>query len=464
MQPLSSPWINQLDRTRPLYTLQTDVETDICIVGGGISGVMTAYNILKYTKHRVVIIEATQVAHGATGHNAGQLVDELERSTVSLVEEYGLEKVADALRSVKSAWLLLEEIVHDAELTVPYSTFEGYDVFSTKEQIQDKLADMALADQGGINLKKIYISREHIDNLEIESQYADYYELIGHDSILSLAQTKNPEYIATYPLRKGCLNSAVLTEQLTTYLQSTYGIKRFQVFEKSPVDKVILDTETAHIQTELGKVVNANKVILCTNGFEHFDIVDKNADINFDFHKHIKGNIGYMLGVTEEIDHTPSAFAYLDPKYRKDPKAARDIAYAPEYVYTTRRPYDLGHEEPKNLFCLGGKGTIIEDTRKYGKDHIYHPNIKAEYDAFIEKNFSARPLEQGHKEFMWHGLMGYTANGLRMVGFEKRNTALMYNLGCNGIGILPAIWGAKRIADLLNGDTSVSLFDPGFES
>ncbi len=464
MQPLKSPWINQLDRTRPLYTLQTDVETDICIVGGGVSGVMTAYRILKHTNHKVAIIEASEIAHGATGHNAGQLVDELERSTVSLVEEYGLEKVADALQSVKSAWMLLEEVVHDAELTVPYSTFEGYDVFSTKEQIHDKLADMSLADEGGINLKKMYISREYIHDLKIDSQYSDYYELIAHDSILSLAETKNPEYIAAYPLRKGCLNSAVLTEQLTTYLQSTYGIKRFQVFEKSPVDKVILNTDSAHIHTEFGKIVAAHKVILCTNGFEHFDIVDNNTNINYDFHKHVKGNIGYMLGITEEINHTPSAFAYLDSKYKKDPEALRDIAYAPEYVYTTRRPYDLGHEEPKNLFCLGGKGTIIEDTSRYGKDHTYHPNIKAEYDAFINKNFSARPIEPDHKEFMWHGLMGYTQNGLRMVGFEKRHPVLMYNLGCNGIGILPAIWGAKRIADLLNGDTSVSLFDPGYSS
>jgi hypothetical protein len=57
-------------------------------------------------------------------------------------------------------------------------------------------------------------------------------------------------------------------------------------------------------------------------------------------------------------------------------------------------------------------------------------------------------------------LMGYTANGLRLVGFEKRNSVLMYNLGCNGIGILPAIWGGLRISNLLNGEKSESLFDP----
>jgi glycine/D-amino acid oxidase-like deaminating enzyme len=36
----------------------------------------------------------------------------------------------------------------------------------------------------------------------------------------------------------------------------------------------------------------------------------------------------------------------------------------------------------------------------------------------------------------------------------------MYNLGCNGVGILPSIYGAKRIAQLLAGETlGPSIFD-----
>ena len=462
--------MNQLDRTRPLYALQTDMETDVCIVGGGIAGIMTAYQILKNTKSRVTILEAFQIANGATGHNAGQLVDEMERSTVSMVQEYGLPITVEALRSIKTGWLLLEEIMHDAELTVPYSTFEGYDILATKDQIHARLADISLAEEGGLSSKIMYISKEHVEGLEIPDQYARFYELISHDSILALSQTKNPDYLAAIPLRKGCLNSAVLTEQLTTYLQNTYGIARFQVFEKTPVSEIVLNKENAVITTSLEKTVNAKTIILCTNGFENFKIREHDESINYDFHKNVKGEVGYMLGITEEINSSPSALSYYDPSYDThlaqllDLKVdiERDVAYGPQYVYTTRRPYDLGHEEPKNLFCIGGKGIVIEDSSQYGRDHVYHPDIKAEYERFIEHNFESRDDEPNHKEFMWHGLMGYTANGLRMVGFEKRNPVLMYNLGCNGIGILPSIWGGKRIADLLNGDRTVSLFDPGF--
>ncbi len=137
--------------------------------------------------------------------------------------------------------------------------------------------------------------------------------------------------------------------------------------------------------------------------------------------------------------------------------------YAHEYVYVTRRPYDLNSEQPKNLFCLGGKGLPIEDTSSYSKEHGYHTDIRTEYEKFMSNTFNPNPLDDTipHQEkFFWHGLMGYTADGIRLVGFEPTAHALMYNLGCNGIGIMPAIWGGKRIANLLNGDTTKSLFDP----
>ena len=465
-----SPWMQQLNRVRPLYILETDVATDICIVGGGISGVMTAYQILKNTDKKIVLVDAHKIGHGATGHNAGQLVSELERSVVSLVGDFGLQKTVEALNGIHSSWTLLEEIIQEANIDVPYSTFEGYNVYSTRKQIQEKLADIALMREGDIHVKKIYISEQHVDSLELDKSHMQYVEIIPHESILSLSGSIDTQYIAAHPQRKGCLNSALLTEALTLYLQATYGIQRFQVYEETPIVSIDLDLEHVAIITGSNKTIAADKVILCTNGFEHFKIRDVNEKIEFSFHKNVKGNVGYMMARTEELSHAPSAFAYFDKSFDDASLFAvehhiditKDVVYGGEYVYSTRRPYDLGHDEPKNLFCIGGKGFIMEDTSTYGKNHVFNPDIKKEYDKFMLKTFSEKDNQRidGDKEFIWHGLMGYTSNGLRMVGFEKRNNKLMYNLGCNGVGIMPAIWGAKRIAALLNGDTSTSIFDP----
>ena len=63
-------------------------------------------------------------------------------------------------------------------------------------------------------------------------------------------------------------------------------------------------------------------------------------------------------------------------------------------------------------------------------------------------------------DFAWHGLMGYTKDKIRLVGFEPRNPVLMYNLGCNGVGFLPSIAGGLRIARLHQGQAlEPSIFD-----
>jgi glycine/D-amino acid oxidase-like deaminating enzyme len=58
--------------------------------------------------------------------------------------------------------------------------------------------------------------------------------------------------------------------------------------------------------------------------------------------------------------------------------------------------------------------------------------------------------------------MGYTTNGMRAIGPEPLNPVLMYNLGCNGVGILPSIYGGRKIAEFLNGEVEErSMFDVG---
>lgn len=73
------------------------------IVGGGIAGVVTAFFTLRDTNKTVILLEADKIAHGATGHNAGQLASYFERPLWELVEEFGLELAINGQRSVESA-------------------------------------------------------------------------------------------------------------------------------------------------------------------------------------------------------------------------------------------------------------------------------------------------------------------------------------------------------------------------
>ena len=74
-----SPWQREVKRTRPVIALTQDIDSDVAVVGGGISGVATSYFLLRDTSQRVDLIEKGRVAHGATGHNGGQAVAAFER-------------------------------------------------------------------------------------------------------------------------------------------------------------------------------------------------------------------------------------------------------------------------------------------------------------------------------------------------------------------------------------------------
>ena len=93
MSKNNSPWIHQLARTRPISKDAIPEKTDIVIVGGGIAGIVTAYEILKNTNLKVVLLEATKVAHGATGHNAGQVTSYFENPFQDFVNKFGLESL-----------------------------------------------------------------------------------------------------------------------------------------------------------------------------------------------------------------------------------------------------------------------------------------------------------------------------------------------------------------------------------
>ncbi len=58
--------------------LQEAVETDVCIIGAGYTGLSTALSLLEQG-YRVVVLEAAGVGFGASGRNGGQIVNSYSR-------------------------------------------------------------------------------------------------------------------------------------------------------------------------------------------------------------------------------------------------------------------------------------------------------------------------------------------------------------------------------------------------
>lgn len=455
----NSPWLHQLTVTRPVDTLESDIATDVAIVGAGIAGVMTAYFTLTRTDKQVLLVEGSRVAHGATGHNAGQVVFEFEREFYSLVEEYGLELAADAENSVRGAWVLLEELYQEAKLTTPMSSFMGYNGYTNVGRLIEELKNNALRVEAGMQVFPVYIA-ENAPHLDwIPKQYKDLYSLVPHENILSLLETSNKEYIAVMSERKGCVNSAMLVEEIVGYLLATFK-GRFILCEETHIHEVVLEKDLAILKSKKNSIT-ADKVVLCTNGFEKFTITNNaGPDIDHQFHQMVRGKVGYMAGHLEELKHPPIALAFYD-QTSDDVRDVADPFDQKPYIYMTRRPYEMEKDEKHNLICVGGPEHSLDDTSSYLSEGEYSEEASEEIEHFLHSTYVHAPKGQVDFKFKWHGLMGYTPTSIRVVGEEPKNPVLMYNIGCNGVGILTSIYGGKRISDFLSGKTmSPSLFDP----
>ena len=115
-------------------------------------------------------------------------------------------------------------------------------------------------------------------------------------------------------------------------------------------------------------------------------------------------------------------------------------------------------------YCLP---SVINQTNKNFKWLVFFDTstskiYQEKIENFVHENFDSEHKSKNPKyQFTWHGLMGYTKNRIRLIGEEPKNKVLLYNLGCNGVGLLLSIYGGKKISQIINKENlPPSIFDP----
>jgi gamma-glutamylputrescine oxidase len=73
LKPANSWYEATARRDPPLPSLAGDVEADVCVVGGGLSGCSTAMHLAQ-RGYKVVLLEAERVGYGASGRSGGQII------------------------------------------------------------------------------------------------------------------------------------------------------------------------------------------------------------------------------------------------------------------------------------------------------------------------------------------------------------------------------------------------------
>ena len=450
----NSPWLHQLNKDREAKALDKDLETDVAIVGGGIAGISTSFFILRNTDKKVVLLEGGRLAHGATGHNAGQITSYFSRSLTDLSKEFSEDMVIDAQKNIEEhAWQLIDEMYTEAGLDIPISRFVGHLGLYSKEHLIILLEDNIIRERHGLLPKEISVAREADFLPSVDKKFYGFYKVVKQEELLKKLETDNKQFTICLSEHKGCMNSALFTEKVAEYLLNKYP-DRFSVYEHTHIGKIALHENNAVLDAEK-HTVTTGKVVLATNGFDNITILNKSGlDIDTRFHHSLNAIVGYMSGYLEVPMKPPTAISYLYENLSGDETSGDP------YIYLTRRAYE--HNEGKhNLISIGGPEISLDDRREYEKDHEYPEWAKDELNKFVRSVYATKEEKDVDYLFTWHGLMGYTSNKVRLVGPEPKNPVLLYNLGCNGVGILPSIFGGEKISKFVNGEEMPpSIFDP----
>lgn len=75
---------------RPYPQLNESIECDVCVVGGGYTGLSSALFLVE-AGYDVVVLESARIGFGASGRNGGQLVNSYSRDIDVIEQRYGPE-------------------------------------------------------------------------------------------------------------------------------------------------------------------------------------------------------------------------------------------------------------------------------------------------------------------------------------------------------------------------------------
>ena len=106
-------------------TLDASIETDVCIIGGGISGLTTAYLLVKAGK-KVAVIDDGLIGGGETSRTTAHLSNALDDRIYRVEKWHGEEKAKLAVESHAAAISEIERIVLQENIDCDFLRVDGF--------------------------------------------------------------------------------------------------------------------------------------------------------------------------------------------------------------------------------------------------------------------------------------------------------------------------------------------------
>ena len=218
--------------------LTSDIDVDICVIGGGLTGISSAINLSK-KGYSVILCEARKIGWGASGRNGGQLGIGMRKDQFTIEKKLGL-------KHAKELWSLGLEAVEDV-----------------KNLIKENEIDCHLVN--GVMSTACF--EKDIDEYKFEIEHmAKNYDFEGYQFF---NKEKIREEINSKMYLAGLLNSGsyhLNPLKLTLGLAKVAQKNKVKIFENTPIEKIREEGDRVQVMSKKG-LIRANHVVVACNGY-----------------------------------------------------------------------------------------------------------------------------------------------------------------------------------------------------
>jgi gamma-glutamylputrescine oxidase len=391
-----SLWIAQTPDYQPNPPLCENIDVDVAIIGGGFTGVSTAYHFSqRYPEKRVALLEARTLANGASGRNGGLMLNWL-----AVTGDYGPEMTARIYQTTSAGIQTIEAIIERHQLPVSYRKDGTLTVYTSPQRAEAAHEEV-----------------EYYQSLGIPERFFDSTELAQHLRLQGV-------YGAVFDPNSGQINGAQWVRSLSPVLLKQ-GV---EIYENTPVLK-ICEGSTITLSTPDAEI-HAKAIVLATNGYT--------------------SKLGYFRNALFPLHSHVFATAALTPEQREQIGWSNIAGFSDDLdrISFTSMTTD-GH-------LVFGGGSNQAYTYRFNNRTVF-PSASANGTKSFERmrqtlqsyipNSYTLPITR-----RWTGTLGITLHRNALMGVRGEQRNVYYAIGYCGHGVTLANLAGQVLTDLYSGD------------
>lgn len=286
-------------------SVRENIETEILIVGGGITGSLIAHQCIA-DGHKTVLIDRREIANGSTSATTSMLQYEIDVPLYQLIDLIGEDQAVACYRACYKSIDDLQKIVKKIKSDCGFKKKESLYFASFKKDVSWLKKEFEARQKNGFLVKWL-----EADEIDKKFQLKNAYGGILSEQGGSIDAFKLAHDILAYNYKKG-----------------------LEIFDKTNIKNVTYKSNGVTVSTEYGTTIKAKKIIYC-NGFESTEI--------------IKDNFVKLL----------STYAIVGERFEDNQSHLNDTLF-----WNTAEPYNYIRTTDDNRLLIGGEDEDFIDPEK----------------------------------------------------------------------------------------------------